>query len=141
MRPSLGKIVCVAYFPKCTESMCFVMSARRVKVLSHHQAQQAKRFVPFGRDEERSEEAFDLELGLAAGIVSMQGGSEVRGMGCLRNASGKGRKRGKEREREELGHVWPQEFSAPLYSASYRPDLQVMDPRSSTRRRTPTSLQ
>jgi hypothetical protein len=79
--------------------MCFNMSARRVKVLLHHQAQQATRFAPLGREEEGLEgdsvdwvepmrsdtgtwgnpltcglEAFDFldleELGLVTGIVS-----------------------------------------------------------------------
>jgi len=41
----------VSYSPKCSEPTCFIMSARRVKVLSHHHARHGTHRVSFGRDE------------------------------------------------------------------------------------------
>jgi hypothetical protein len=52
----------VAYFPKCSDSTCFIMSARRVKVLLHHQAWQMTPLAPSDRDEEDLEEG-DLDAG------------------------------------------------------------------------------
>ena len=53
----------VAYLPKCSKPTCFTISARRVKLLSHHQAGQATRFAPLDRDEEDFEEDSEADYG------------------------------------------------------------------------------